>query len=308
MRKAMGVTANMNSAVHRGNPGLLHTFMQIFIRLKRNSNSIACKCEHRFQSPYETDEMFRRRGNRFSLNDPKAAQRVLASSIILLRVCSVNVWTKARYMRPSCIIAQNQHTCPGEAFETLQPLSSARWTCFVLASILRVAHTQLYSGYDGYCKWFVQQQQHQSLINTSLENSQIKSKKGTNDSAALVIPFNWSLPVTFVKAQNPEMYFRVLWQSCQGPLSHRQDPITTSDHTQITLPGWNRQAKLHCSQLNNVLLSIYSLCQVRIQSCPRLTAWRWLSHVWVPTKIKCILAYLALRDPGCCLGGWPVWV
>lgn len=75
-------------------------------------------------------------------------------------------------------------------------------------------------------------------------------------------------------------------ESCQGPLSHWQDAIMILDHTRITLPGRNRQAKLRCSQLNNVLPSIYSMCQVRIQTCPRLTAWRWLSHLRVPNKIN----------------------
>lgn len=101
--------------------------------------------------------------------------------------------------------------------------------------------------------------------------------------SSYLIGFSLRLP-----RKHESLKFKAVLQSesCQGPLSHWQDAIMISDHTRITLPGWNRQAKLSCPQLNDVLLSIDWMCQVQIQPCPRLTAWRWLSHLWVPTKIN----------------------
>lgn len=70
---------------------------------------------------------------------------------------------------------------------------------------MRRTRTQSYPEYMMVIASVFVQQYHHSLINTSRENSQIKSRKRTNDSAARVFLFNWFLAATFAKARDPEI-------------------------------------------------------------------------------------------------------
>lgn len=56
-------------------------------------------------------------------------------------------------MTPSCIIPQNQHTCPGEAFEMLQPTDQHdKPACFKQYSNARRSHTIIPWVHDDYCE------------------------------------------------------------------------------------------------------------------------------------------------------------